>query len=307
MALKKCLLCKEEKSTINYIGTRNSLLGNSMPICRQCIASQLSAKSEDERWNVADKLCQIADIPFIPEEFEKTYQAHGTDAFGTYCCIFRDQRYQSLDWQQYNNAYLQLQDEDRVYDALPQLKEAERRRLQIKWGPNYDDQQILYLENLHKGIVNSAGIVGALHEDQILKLCKVSLIIEEKIRAGMDFDKDLKSYDSLCKQAGITTEAIKDGTEFGSAGEVFAYLEKLGFAPKYYDGAVRDEVDKSMKIMMYWGRYLYINETGIAEEISERINQLKISDKITGEDFNWGDYQKWADTLEDTEEFQVEI
>jgi hypothetical protein len=52
-----------------------------------------------------------------------------------------------------------------------------------------------YLENLHWGLLNSQNIVGALNEDQALKLCKISLIIEQKMRAGEDFDKDLRAYD----------------------------------------------------------------------------------------------------------------
>ena len=67
MAGKKCLLCKEEKSPANFIGLRSKLLNGSMPICRQCIANQISGKSETERWNVVNKLCQLADIPFVPE------------------------------------------------------------------------------------------------------------------------------------------------------------------------------------------------------------------------------------------------
>ncbi len=82
---------------------------------------------------------------------------------------------------------------------------------------------------MYTGITNTAGIVGALNEDQVLKLCKISYIIEEKIRGGVEFDKDLKSYENLCKLAGITTQAIKEGSEFNSTGELWAYLEKLGY------------------------------------------------------------------------------
>jgi len=57
----------------------------------------------------------------------------------------------------------------------------------------------------------------------------------------------LKAYNDLCKQAGITTQTIKEGSEFNSTGEVWAYLEKLGYKVHYYDGATRDEVDKTMK------------------------------------------------------------
>jgi hypothetical protein len=73
MAQKTCILCKEDKSLANYIGTRSPLLGGSLPICRTCVAEFLKNKTEDERWNAANKLCQLADIPFVPEEFEKIY------------------------------------------------------------------------------------------------------------------------------------------------------------------------------------------------------------------------------------------
>lgn len=307
MAMKKCLICKEDKSTANYVGLRTPLLNGSMPICRTCIAKLLGGKSEEERWNMANKLCQLADIPFVPEEFEKMYKAHGTETFGSYAYLFREKQYETLDWTIYNEAYLQLQDEMRVEDGLPEIKAAKQANLIAKWGTDYDEQQLIYLENLYEGIVNTAGIVGSLNEDQVLKLCKVSLIIEEKIRAGMEFDKDLKNYESLCKLAGVTTQTIKEGSEFNSYGEVCAFLEKLGFKPKYYSGAINDEVDKTMKDVGYWSRYFYINETGIAEEIAERIENLKIADKLTNSGFDWGEYEKFAESVDDVEEFDVDI
>lgn len=307
MAQKTCILCKEEQSLANFIGTRSQLLGGSFPICRSCVSKYLINKTDDERWNAANKLCQLADIPFIPEEFDKIYQAKGSDAFGIYCSIFRDQEYNTLDWTMYNDVYNQLKEEDRIEDALPEVKAAKRETLLKKWGPNYDDQQIAYLENLHEGIIASVGVVSPLQEDQIIKLCKVSLIIEEKIRASVDIDKDLKSYDNLCKQAGITTEAMKDGNEFGSTGELCAYLEKLGFKPNYYSGAIRDEVDKSMKDIMYWLRYLYINETGIAEDIKERMEALKASDKLANEGFDWGEYESASEDFSMNQEFEIDI
>lgn len=307
MAGKKCLLCKEEKSLANFIGLRSQLLNGSMPICRQCIAKEIGGKSETKRWNAVNKLCQLADVPFVPEEFEKIYKAHGTDAFGTYCYMFREKPYDTLDWTMYNDAYLQLQEEKRVEDGLPELKEARVAKLQRRWGPEYDEQSLEYLENLYIGITNTAGIVGALNEDQVLKLCKISLIIEDKIRGGVEFDKDLKSYENLCKLAGITTQAIKEGSEFNSTGELWAYLEKLGYKVQYYNGAVNDEVDKTMKDVQYWSRYLYINETPIGEEINERIENLKAADKLTNSGFDWGEYNEFANSVDENEEFNIEI
>lgn len=307
MATKKCLLCGEDKSMANYIAVRSKLLNGVMPICRRCVGSQIVNKTETERWNQVNKLCQLADVPFVPEEFEKIFAVHGGEAFGPYCYMFREKPYDTIDWTEYNEAYLQLQDEERLDNATPELKAYKLQQLQNKWGNQYDYEQISYLENLHQGIINTAGVVGALNEDQVLKICKISLLIEEKMRAGLDISKDLKSYDDLCKLAGVTSQSVKEGSEFGSTGELWAYLEKLGYKANYYDGAVNDEVDKTMKDIGYWLRYLYINETNVGTEIEERINNLKTADKLTGEDFDWGEYQKYVDDLDENEEFKIEI
>lgn len=307
MATKKCLLCGEEKTLVNYIGIRSKLLNGTMPLCRSCIDKQISEAGDENRWNVVDKLCQLADIPFCPEEFEKMYRANGKDAFGSYVYMFREAKYETLDWSSYNAAYLQLKEEERVEDGLPELKAAHMEKLAKRWGPDYSPQSLEYLENLYDGITNTSGIVGALNEDQVLKLCKVSLIIEDKIRANMEFDKDLKAYENLVKLAGITTQAIREGAEFNSTGEVCAYLEKKGFKVKYYDGAVRDEVDATMKAIQYWSRYLYLNEPGIGEEVKERIGYLKQADELTNSDFNWGEYNEFAEGVDPNEDFEIDI
>ena len=174
---------------------------------------------------------------------------------------------------------------------------------------NYDEEQLEYLENLHQGLLNSQNVVGALNEDQALKLCKISLIIEEKIRANVDFTKDLKAYDELAKLSNLTPKNVKDANEFDSFGEVYAYLEKTGWQNKYYDGAVRDEVDNTEKNIKNWNRYLYVNETGIAEEIEHRINNLKVASELEGEDFNESEFRDYLknETQDIKEDFKIDI
>ena len=222
MAQKVCYKCKNEKTTSHYIAVNSPLFNGSLPICRECLAKMISNASEDERWNVVDKICQWADVPFIPGEWEKIYQSNGKDALGVYIAIFRNEEYKNLDWEIYNNVYLQLLEENRVEDAIPELKEKQLKDWRKKWGMDYDEQQLEYLENLHQGLLNSQNVVGALNEDQALKLCKISLIIEEKIRAGLDFSKELKSYDSLANLSNLTPKNVKDANEFDSFGEVYA-------------------------------------------------------------------------------------
>ena len=309
MALKKCLKCQQEKTTVNYIAVNSPIHNGSLPICRDCLAKMI--EESENKWNTVDKICQWADIPFVPEQWEKIYQGQGKDAFGIYASIFRSAPYDTLDWKMYNEVYLQLQEEQRVTDAMPSVRENKKRKLAMKWGQSYDDEELEYLENLHKGMLDSQNIVGALNEDQALKLCKISLLIEQKIREGSDFSKELKSYDQLSKLANFTPKIIQDANEFSSVGEIFAYLEKKGWVNEYYDDVVRDEVDFSIKDIKLWNQYLYVSDTNIPEEIEARIENLKTSAKLSGETFNEKEFREYlkeqgGEKLVD-DEFEVEI
>ena len=309
MAFKKCTKCLEDRSTAHYIAVNSPLHNGSLPICRECLAKMISSTPQEERWNMVDKICQWADVPFVSGEWEKLYQANGKDTLGVYIAIFRSEKYNTLDWMKYNKAYLQLLEENRVEDGIPELREKQLKDWRQKWGVNYDEEQLEYLENLHQGLLNSQNVVGALNEDQALKLCKISLIIEEKIRANVDFTKDLKAYDELAKLSNLTPKNVKDANEFDSFGEVYAYLEKTGWLNKYYDGAVRDEVDNTEKNIKNWNRYLYVNETGVAEEIEHRINNLKIASELEGEEFNESEFRDYLknETQDIKEDFKIDI
>ena len=309
MASKVCYKCKNEKTTSHYIAVNSQLFNGSLPICRECLSKIIAAAPMEERWNTVDKICQWADVPFIPGEWEKIYQSNGKDALGVYIAIFRNEEYKNLDWEMYNKVYLELLEENRVEDAIPELREKQIKDWHRKWGMDYDEQQLEYLENLHQGLLNSQNVVGALNEDQALKLCKISLIIEEKIRAGLDFSKELKSYDSLATLSNLTPKNVKDANEFDSFGEVYAYLEKTGWVNKYYDGAIRDEVDNTEKNIKNWIRYLYVNETGIAEEIEQRINNLKVAAELEGEVFDESEFRDYMnnETQDIKEDFKIDI
>ena len=311
MAGKICQKCGKEQPTAQYIASNSKIHNGQLPICRQCISRMIDAAPEDDKWNTVDKLCQWADIPFIADQWEKIYKGHGKDAFGFYSSVFRSKPYDTLDWGMYNRAYLQLQEEDRVTDAIKSMSEAQENKLLQKWGRNYDRSELEYLENLHQGMLDSQNIVGALNEDQALKLCKISLIIEQKIREGSDFSKDLKAYDDLSKLANLTPKAIKDANEFSSVGEVYAYLEKTGWINQYYDDIDRDEADYCMRDIKLWIQYLYVNETGVAEEVEQRIQNLKTAAALSGKKFDEKMFLDYMDKQSEErildEEFKLEL
>lgn len=136
------------------------------------------------------------------------------------------------------------------------------------------------MEDLFQGILQTQNVNGKLQTDDAVKLCKISLLLNKKIRDGEDFDKVLKSYDTLRKSADFTPKNIKNACDFDSVGELFSYCEKKGWENAFYDNTPRDTVDLVMKDIQSWTRNLYKNETGIAEDVERRINALKTADEM---------------------------
>lgn len=303
---KICLRCGQDKTPSNYIAlNHNLLLGDSMPVCRNCVNEILAA---DSSWDTVNKICQIINIPFIPEEWEKLAAVKGKDAFSCYCSLFRQKEYETLEWKEYNELYLRLKEKDKVENALPETQKRIIKQLRKKWGDQYDEQQLDYLEHLHKGMLETSNVVGVLNEDQALKLCRYSLILEEKIRQGDDISKDLKAYNDLIEIANLSPKLIKSEDDFEGVSDLMSYMEALGFKPKYNVDVKRDEVDSLIQSTKAYARYLYVNESGIGEEIRERIESLKIAAQMTGQEFNEeeliNECRNFAE--EDNEEFNID-
>jgi hypothetical protein len=172
-----------------------------------------------------------------------------------------------------------------IEDELPGIADQKRKQLQERWGANYDDEALRYLENLYNGLMTTQNVNGALQVDQAVKICKMSYEIDNRIREGSDFDKLLSSYDKLVKAAEFTPKNVKNINDFDSVGELIKWLEKRGWRNTFYDNVTRDIVDETIKNFQNFNQRLYTNESGIGEQITERINALKQAKAIEDESY----------------------
>ena len=270
-----CSVCARSRDASYYIKTKSifSYQGYTR-ICKNCL-TRIAAK-HDFSWNFMDKFCQYMDIPFIPSKFEEIKETNiNEDVLPIYSSLFFSQEYEGINWRDYNEAYLELKKNNSLEEELPLIKEEERRKLQEKWGFNYDDEELHYLEHLYDGLLMTQNISGALQGDQAIKICKISLELDNRIREGVDFDKMLSSYDKLVKVAEFTPKNVKNASDFESMGELVRFLEKRGFKNQFYDDVTRDVVDETIKNIQSWTQRLYTNESGIGDEITQRIEALQ--------------------------------
>ena len=272
--VKTCSICGGTFGPEGFIKTKSLFYPDGyLPMCADCIKQLLIEHNFD--WDLVDKLCRYADIPFIPAEFERLHESNGDNVFQVYADVFLASEVEGLGWKQYYEEFLRLKEKGHIEDELPILKEEKRKQLKEKWGSNYDDEELQYLENLLDGLLQTQNISGALQFDQALKICKISLNLDSKIREGADFDKLMGSYDKLVKTAEFTPKNVKNASDFESTGELIKWLEKRGFKSKFYDNVTRDIVDETIKNIQSYNQRLYTNESGIGDEITRRIEALK--------------------------------
>lgn len=269
-----CARCGRTLDPYQFARTRSFFFPSGrINVCNTCIKEYL--KENNFEWTYIDKLCQFIDVPFVPAEFERLHDMNGDDVFPIYAEVFLSSEYEGLGWKEYFDEFQRLKEQGYLKDELPIIKEENRKKLQEKWGSNYDDEELNYLENLLQGLLTTQNISGALQHDQALKICKISLDLDSRIREGGDIDKLISSYDKLVKTAEFTPKNVKNASDFESTGELIKWLEKRGFKNKFYDNVTRDIVDETIKNIQSYNQRLYTNETGIGDEINRRIESLK--------------------------------
>lgn len=297
---EQCIVCgnvRPAKFFPDY-GRKHLIFENGMPICEGCIKRAL--KEEDFRWDAVNKICQMIDLPFVPKVWQDTYDQLGENAFPAYCIKVRNSDDPNkINWKQYNDAFIEMRDNGTIEREIPGLSEVARARLKKKWGGAYDDEQLDYLERLYDGILATQSVNGALSGDQVIKLCKISELMDERIEAGEDIDKLQKTYEGLIKVGGFTPKNAKNINDFDSMGELCKWMEKQGWKNTFYDGATRDIVDETIKNMQAFTRRLYTEESGVGEEINQRIENLREANKM--QNFYGSDIQATAEDLDDYE------
>ena len=274
-APKRCQKCNRSLPLSQFSITHSKFYPDGyLPICNECIAEMIDAGGNN--WETVDKICQWADIPFVVREWNRVCEITlPAEAWATYAKIFATQDYENLGWGDYYRQYKKLKEAGLIEEEVPEVREKRYADLRRKWGENYDEEELNHLEDLYRGLLNTQNINGALQIDQAQKLCKLSLEIDNRIRAGdKQVDKFMSSYDKIIKSAEFTPKNAKNATDFDSFAEVAYWLEKHGKINKFYDDVTRDVIDESLKNIENYNQRLYINEGGIGEEITQRLRAL---------------------------------
>ena len=298
--LRSCVKCGQMFGEEGFAPTKSPFFPDgAITICNDCIDKDLAKHNWD--WDYIDKMCQMADIPFVPKEWERLREMNSQEVFYRYAQIFQGSDYENIHWADYYRAFLELRAAGHLEEELPEVAEKKRRELREKWGKNYDDEALAYLDDLYRGLLNTQNVNGKLQKDQAEKICKISYEIDIRIREGVDFDKLLSSYDKLVKAADFTPKNVKNINDFDTCGELIKWLEKSGWVNSYYDNVPRDIVDETIANIQAYNQRLYTNESGIGEEITRRLEGLRQAEKL-----EQGNYYSTGSEIDDLDQYEVD-
>lgn len=282
--LKDCTCCGGSFGVEGFAPTTSIFYPDGViPVCNDCIDKMIDEHGAD--WSFIDKLCQMADIPFIPKEWETIAEMNTSGVFYKYAQVFLRSEYDGITWGDYFELYRSLRDAGKLEDELPGISDDKRARLKKTWGATYDDEALEYLDSLYQGLLSTQNINGKLQMDQAQKICKMSYEIDRRIEEGADFDKLLSSYDKLVKAAEFTPKNVKNINDFDTFGEAVKWMEKNGWRNRFYDNVTRDVVDETMKNYQNFAQRLYTNESSIGDEVTRRLEALKTTAELENDSY----------------------
>jgi len=159
------------------------------------------------------------------------------------------------------------------------LTTEDKQYLIEKWGRTYTIPECIKLEKLFLSMMESYDIRTASHIDYLLKICRISLKIDQALEVNdIDgFNKMTRMYDLLMKSAKFTAQQNskdKGEDEFtDSLGVVVAMCEEEGFIPKYH-AERQDIVDITLNDMNEYMRKLIMGDLNLGNMIEGYLNKM---------------------------------
>lgn len=179
-------------------------------------------------------------------------------------------------------------------EAEAALTREDKEFLVRKWGKTYTIPECIKLEKLYNEMMSSYDIRTASHIDYLLKICRLSLKIDQSLEVNdIDgFQKMSRIYDLLMKSAKFTEaqnkEADSDYTD--SVGMIVSRIEEEeGFVPRYHSER-QDVVDATLNDMNNFTRDLIMSELNLGNMIETYLQKMQMEE------------DKEEDVLEDDDE-----
>lgn len=167
-------------------------------------------------------------------------------------------------------------------EAEALLTREDKEYLVRKWGKTYTIPECIKLEKLYNEMMSSYDIRTASHIDYLLKICRISLKIDQALEVNdIDgFQKMSRVYDLLMKSAKFTAAQNKDAASdyTDSVGMIVSRIEEeQGFIPRYHSER-QDVVDATLADMNNFTRELIMSEMNLGNMIEVYLQKMQMEE-----------------------------
>lgn len=279
MATHKCLYCKQERATEEFVPTKSPFhpKGRSL-LCVNCLERLVKADDLE----AVDKMCRWLDIPFLIDQWTRLYKNSKERTLRLYIKLLEENAsYAALDWSQVNEKWRLSMENNTIENNIPSINEQWRAQMRLKWPSDMerDDDDYRYLENFYNDLCTTQNLVSATQRDDAKRLCEVGLLATKKIRAGLDAKNEMAIYHNIVKTEGFEPKNAKNIGDFDSVGELYTWLEKRGWKPKWHTEP-QDSVDFTIQNIQKYLQRLVTNEGSIGDQVENRRKQLELAAKL---------------------------
>lgn len=280
--MAKCPYCKQERQPEEFVPTKSPFhpKGRSL-ICIGCLERMVKADDLEE----VDRMCRWLDIPFLVDQWTRIYKNGKERTLRLYIKLLEENAsYSALDWKEVNEKWRLSMENNTITDNIPTINEQWRAQMRLKWPSDMDrsDEDYHYLENFYNDLCTTQNLVSATQRDDAKRLCEVGLLATQKIRAGLDAKNEMAIYHNIVKTEGFEPKNAKNIGDFDSVGELYTWLEKRGWKPKWHTEP-QDSVDFTIKNIQKYLQRLVINEGSIGDQVENRRKQLELANKLEEE------------------------
>lgn len=164
----------------------------------------------------------------------------------------------------------------------PGLTKAQIKDLKLKWGSNYESEELIKLETFYAEMHESYDISSASHEDYLKQIVKTSMRMHSLIDAGMfeEYQRLSGAYDKMMKSAKFTASQEKQEDQFiDSISEMVRLCEEKGFIPIFHTDEPLDIVDVTLKDLNTYTRNLVKEELNLDSLVEKGMEQIKLEEE----------------------------
>lgn len=191
---RKCPKCNRDRNANEFPDTTSPFFfDHKSYICIDCLERMMNAEDLED----VDKTLQWLNLPFFPDQWTRLYKKAKDKTLRFYLSLIgASEEYKGLDWGYTNQLWQEAMAANTMVDHIDGANDAWKLEMARKWPAEMDrtTEDYHYLENLYSDLLATQNLVTATQRDDAKRLCELGLLINKKIRGGLDAKNEMAKY-----------------------------------------------------------------------------------------------------------------